>query len=322
MKLSTLIFRLVTAASGMLALTAFADKHVAVIGTAEPEYTRQKYEGDAPRTETYVVMQGKYFDGITADRSIEKMTFRRIIDSLAHELARQRYLPAQGPLDADLLLIVHWGTTVPRFSSDEMRGILTIDPANKAESDMEAITAESLQAGTSPGLGPLLTTDYLSFGGETGRQNRLAELDRATDLLDLDLQAGSNARLLGYTNELRRMRNSIFSTETEATLRADLNSERYFIIIKAYDMHEKIEPGRRPKAVWTLHLNTRSPGQNFFTALDKMGDVAVDFFGRSTDGVQTARPTLRTGTVKLGPLVIIGETPEKVRPPDADKARK
>ena len=68
---------------------------------------------------------------------------------------------------------------------------------------------------------------------------------------------------------------------------------------------------RRP--VLTLHLNIRSPGQNFTTALAHMGNVAVDYFGRNTDSVETARPHERTGTVTLHDVKILGEVADPDR---------
>jgi hypothetical protein len=87
--------------------SAGADDHVAVISTASPEYTQRKFAGGEPRTETYVFLEGRFFEGATVDRSLEKMTFRRIAEYLAPELAKQNYLPARAIAQADLLLVVH-----------------------------------------------------------------------------------------------------------------------------------------------------------------------------------------------------------------------
>jgi hypothetical protein len=103
------------------------------------------------------------------------------------------------------------------------------------------------------------------------------------------------------------LQDRVFSSAEEITLRSDLNSERYFIILKAYDLKETLNPGQKRRAVWTTHLNMRSPGRNFPSALRLMGNVGTDFFGRATDMVATARPKLREGRVILGPLVIIEE---------------
>ena len=89
-------------------------------------------------------------------------------------------------------------------------------------------------------------------------------------------------------------------------MKSDLNSERYFIIVKAYDLKEPRMPGTSWRPVWTLHLNMRSPGQNFGKALSRMSNVAVTFAGRNVAEMTTVRPNENRGVVTLGPLKIIG----------------
>lgn len=59
---------------------ALADSTVALTADANPGYTKRKYEGGKPRTETYVLMEGKFAEGTTVDRSLDKMTFRQIAE--------------------------------------------------------------------------------------------------------------------------------------------------------------------------------------------------------------------------------------------------
>ena len=280
---------------------AFADRHVAVTASANAEYTKRKYAGEKPQAESYVFMEGKYFDGVTVDRSIEKMSFRRIAEFLAPELARQQYFPSIDPKNADILLVVHWGTTVPRNFTDQMRGIATISTENNLDRDIQNARIDESSEGNAA------QAEFLSLGDEASRKLEFGLTERTGVDVESDMQNGTNAQLLGYTRELRRLQTAGFSREAEATLRADLASERYFIIIKAYDLRDKVEPGQNRRSVWTMHLNTSSPGNNFSSALKMMGTVAVDYFGRNTDGVKTARPANRTGTVSLAPIVILGE---------------
>ena len=90
-------------------------------------------------------------------------------------------------------------------------------------------------------------------------------------------------------------------------MRSDLSSERYFIIVKAYDLRATPPPGRRSRAIWSLYANCSSPGNNFTDALNLMGAAAANFFGRTTDGMITTRPDEREGKVNLAPLIILGE---------------
>jgi hypothetical protein len=282
--------------------SAVADDHVAVISTASPEYTQRKFAGGEPRTETYVFLEGRFFEGATVDRSLEKMTFRRIAEYLAPELAKQKYLPARAIAQADLLLVVHWGTTIPRVTTNQMRSIETISVDNSLEKQLETEIKATLVEGTSA-LEALLTTT----GNEADRQIGHEQFERLADNLDLTSGLASNAQLLGYALELNRLgKKPLFSAE-EGTLMSDLGNQRYFVIVKAFDLRAPAEPGRKNRALWTLHVNIRSPGQNFVTALNLMGPAAAHYFGRTSDGVMTVRPKERQGQVILREMVIIGE---------------
>lgn len=278
-----------------------ADEHVAVTSSAATAYTQRKFEGTRIRTETYVFMEGSFIPGQTVDRSIERMPFRRVAEFLAPELARQQYLPAPEAKSADLLIVVHWGTTSPRTPAAEMQGTTTI---NLDQAQERALTKE-INAQAAGGSDVMAA--WLSTGSEIDRQTGFEQTERFTDNLDSDYTMANAAKLLGYSKSLQQMERNIFGSTEETTLRSDLSTERYFIILKAYDLKEPLAPGQKRRAVWTAHLNMRSPGKNFPTALRQMGSVGASYFGKSTDTVETRRPVVREGRVILGPLVIIEE---------------
>ena len=125
--------------------------------------------------------------------------------------------------------------------------------------------------------------------------------------MSTDYSRANASQLLGYSKTLRELGTRPMYSSAEATLYSDLNSERYFIIVKAYSLRNRPAPGTRQKALWTLHLNMRSPGNNFRTALDRMASTSVDFFGRTTDLVTTVPPKKREGRVEVGTPVVIAE---------------
>jgi hypothetical protein len=290
---------------GVLLLLGFsqvlADNHVTVNAWANADYAKRRETSGNPRQETYVFAAGRFFGGGRVDRSIDGLPFRKVAEFLAPELARRNYLPTPRVDAADLLLIVHWGTTAPRVTLDQTRGTtdFSID-----HSDERALRQEinAVMAGGDSQISALF-----SNGSDADLKSSFEQSERLTDDLDRDFSADNNAQLLGYTQDMRRFQKNTFQTVEEATLRANLEEERYFIIIKAYDFHGKKSPGQRQRPVWTLYLNMRSPGQNFKTALIRMSAVAVDYFGRTTDGIKVGRPSEREGTVNLGPLIILGE---------------
>ena len=281
----------------VFASPALADSHVTVNAWANSEYTRQREADGKLRQETYVFAAGRFFQGNTVDRSIDQLPFRKVAEFLAPELARRNYLPTQNPATADLLLIVHWGTTLPRVTLDQMQGTtnFSIDHSNERALQREFNETMGIQ-------------EYQVTGvNDADLKSGFEQAERLTDDLDSEFQNTSNAQLLGYSQELRRFENSAMPSVEEATLRANLEEERYFIIIKAYDFHGKSSPGQKQRPVWTLHLNMRSPGQNFKMAMTRMSAVGGDYFGRKLDGLKVGRPGEREGTVRLAPLIIIGE---------------
>ena len=297
--------------SPLAAVCCFADPNVIVSATASPEYTQRKYSGAKTTAESYVVMQGHYFEGGIVDRSIERMPFRRIAEIFAPELARQQYWPAKDAKDADLLIVVHWGTTVPQISTIEMQARTSPLPdlsAIRHDKELRIATAAGYdQDGKRTGLAEPISGLLAEHMNEDGQLLQFENLEQLSDQIVNDYSMASSAQLLGYTKDLRKFGKQLVSSAEEYSLRLDLTQMRYFIILRAYDLHAST-PAARNRAVWTLHLNVSSPGNNFNTAIDRMCVAAVNYVGRSTDEVKTVRQPLREGKVEIGPLVILGVT--------------
>jgi hypothetical protein len=285
---------------GPLAVRCRADSSVIISGTANPEYTQRKYGGEKTAPESYVVMQGHYFEGSIVDSSIDRMPFRTIAEIFAPELARRKYWPAKDAKDADLLIVVHWGTTIPQVSTVEMMARTSLVPDVSVARENKQIMGEN--AGGDVAMG-------IISEGPSREANELLQMENLNQLNDQianDLSSANAAQLLGYTRNLRKLGQQLMSSAEEQTLRLDLRQMRYFIILKAYNLHAPTS-AERGRAVWTLHLNMSSPGNNFRTALARMSVASVDFVGRTTDEVQTVRQPVREGRVEIGPLLILGE---------------
>ena len=287
---------------GPLALCSLADPSVIVSATANPDYTQRKYGGENTRPESYVVMQGHYFEGSIVDGSIDRMPFRHIAEIFAPELARRKYWPAKNAKEADLLIVVHWGTTSPHVSTVEMMARTSLVPDVSVARENKQIMAEAAAASGDIAMS-------IMAEGPSREANDLLQMEALNQLSDQitnDLSSTNAAQLLGYTKNLRKMGQQLMSSAEEHTLRLDLSQMRYFIILKAYNLHAATR-AERGRAVWTLHLNMSSPGNNFHTALARMSVAAVDFVGRTTDEVQTIRQPVRETHVEIGPLLILGE---------------
>lgn len=297
-------FPIVLTAFSLLATAVLcrADSNVVISAFASPEYTRRKYEGERIKPEKYVVMQGQYFEGATVDRSIERMPFRRILDFFAPELARCEYWPAPNLREADLLVVVHWGTTVRMPLTTEMRAQSTTVTDTSMNVDVIARNAliQQYSFGDQAGIGA-----WMNAADPALQQLTLDNIEVVTEQVRTEFGMATNAQLLGYTGTLRKLNTTLNIDPLEITLKSDMSSERYFVILRAYDLHEKVPPGKPRTAVWTLHLNMRSPGMNFSRALDRMSATATKYFGRASDGVVTIAPRLREGKVEVGTPVVI-----------------
>lgn len=291
-----------------------ADHGVAVSSSAFSDYSEAKYNGAAPKRETYVFMQGNYFSGVIVDGSLQQTPFRRVAEMLAPELAKRAFWPAADTKSADLVLVVHWGVTSP---SEKLDKLLAQDPPSLARiAGVDANTGVDYHAqitdATNPSRGEPLVSDQMvndTFVGIASADIMSVGFQQAverTDQLGADYNRADAMKLLGYRRHLQKMAEHPFLTAEEATLRSDLESERYFVVIQAYDLRQV--RGRKPKLVWTLHLNMRSAGNNFQEAVAMMGDVAVNYFGRNVDQVDTALPKVRQGQVTIGEITIVGES--------------
>jgi hypothetical protein len=274
-----------------------ADKHVAAVGKATASYLERRMVDGHLRRETYVFMAGERFDGAIRDGSFEHTTFREIVGYLAPKLTQQNYWPTGNVKEADLLIAVHWGVTRPRTSFNDMTGRTNLGPdlTKKTELFSDSQALSDVQG---------------ALGGELGNLNALEQrMYQLDDIVDNDQQSfigAGSARLLGYTETLARLSQEPNFTTKQYTLEHDLLSERYFVIVRAYDLHAETKEARS-RPVWTLHLNISSPGNNFKTALASMSEAGADLFGRNTDGVTTVVPHVPKGHVEMHDLIIVGE---------------
>jgi len=311
------VIRTVALAVSLHSLTTAmrADPHVSVVSFATPAYTQRKFNGTQIQPESYVFMAGRFVSGITVDPSIDRMTFRRIAEALAPELAQQHYFPAKDYRAADLLLVVHWGTTRP-ISEEEPP-----PPDNRALKDASGTSApgvnetQQLRAWDNPNGGVdesaqrmfSIADEFPDTPTGVDSQSVSNPFLRAGEMATRQMTMADNMQLLGYARTMRRHSGSAVVSPEEESLRFDLSTERYFVIIQAFDLHQPVPRGQRRRPVWTVHLNMRSPGTDFAQALASMGHTAVDYFGRNADSVQIVRPKIREGKIELGEPIILGE---------------
>jgi hypothetical protein len=262
-------------ALGAVTLRANDDALVtAVFSRVHDGYTRHKNPDGTYKHETYVVAKGGYIPGLMKDHSIDPVPFSGIMRTMAPYLAQQNYLPAANGQDADLLLVVYWGTTVP------------FDGAF----DREFIN----QIGWSQ-LGRAFNGDFDGITTQLHLFERLRE------------QANQkNANLLGYLDEIND-HNDITRYVAAAPVYYDLIAEieepRYFVVVGAYDFQEALRHDQK-KLLWSTRVSIRAQGNRFDERLSPMLANASRYFGEASGHL--VRRFERTPHVDYGELKSLG----------------
>jgi len=332
--------------AGVILIAAFASlpcslradhtDFVVVSATASKAYAQKKFVNGVPQPETYVFYEGKYFGGLTRDPSIAHTHFMDIAKVLAPSLAKQNYLPTRNAKAADLLIVVNWGTT----ATDDTAKKSSLQQQDLLKDSSDAIHGipDPEQGGQTVDVVSALTFDLMREQAYATSAQKFAKF---------------NGSLLGYTNALNKEMATQWasanglSSEAESHL-SDLDEERYFVVLLAYDYQKILSGGRvvnaqpgiagggsvrgqlnslggmasaqfvhedatpsQPKPVWEVRMNIRADGNNFVEALPAMSKVAADFFGKQEDNLKTEQTNVSKFWVEVGPVKVIstGENP-------------
>jgi hypothetical protein len=271
-----------------LAGQVYGSEPVSIAAGADKDYVVQKFgrRGEGAKEESYFFAKGSYFGGAITDGSLGRVQFSDIVHELAADLASQRYFPSREPKNADLLIVVHWGMT--GVENDATNGQASMDLLNRDVNTFNSgLQKKSIM---DPGY---VGSDLSAMSGKSATAG--------TSL-------GDNASLVGYTDEFKREEDRSLAmpngmTEEDHQLREDLSSERYFVILMAYDYRSLLNGrrnGTKPKLVWSMHMSISAIGENFKTALPAMGRIAAGYFGHQVDGVLLNIHGTPAGKVEIG----------------------
>ncbi len=287
---------------------------IATYSSVHNGYARQKLSDGSFRREYYALAQGRYMPGLMRDRSIDDVKFPPLAGLVAQYLARENYYMAQDSKSAELLLIITWGTTIP-FGDGAYRANLStfLDSMNHAVATAHAAagTARSVEGIQSPQSSAAAAArdafdqdlyQMLMFEGMR---------DRADEY---------NAGLLGYGEEMNRYRGrgwwspSMFAGAGTAyyDLVDDIESERYFMVISAYDFKAARKEGKR-KLLWVTRVSVQAQGNRFDRDVSAMLAKASHQFGRSSGRLLRQ---YYEGVVTIGDLKVLGYEPAPAKPED------
>jgi hypothetical protein len=313
------------------ALRASHVDFVVVNANASKDYAERKLVNGVPKPESYVFYEGKYFAGDTRDPSISSAEFMHIAKILVPNLAKQNYFPAKDANAADLLITVNWGTTLTDQTGQKS------DPETQFEFSREVTDIQNYNtavAGYQNNAAGAEDKGLYSLLPDPANVTMDLQTDQA-NATSAQKYAQFNARLLGYSVALKKELATQWASanglnSAAETHLADLNEERYFVILLVYDYQEMqrhhravaeqsspspasaafAEPSRAattpPKPLWSVRINIRATGNNFAEALPAMSRVAADYFGKQVDGLKTEEtPVGKNAEVQIGEVKVL-----------------
>jgi hypothetical protein len=301
----------------LTAVVAFASNEnivTAVFSGTYNGYQRQKATDGSFKTEYYALANGIFSAGLSADASIDKVKFPQVAGLVAQFLALRNYRLAPDSKQVDFVLIISWGKTIP--SSDAVSSAnmsVTASAFNDWKGKVQTLKALEL-AEASGGQGVTRGAD-----GAASKERMLAqdaENDFQNDLYEMKMfqemrrhTDEHNAKLLGYVDEINRgdtpARFAGLGTNYDELI-SDIENERYYFVISAYDFKTAKE-GKR-KLLWATRVSVQAQGNRFNEAAALMLSKASRYFGQNSD--RLVREFDREGKVSLGELQVVGVVPQ------------
>ena len=284
---------------------ALGDDRVVVRAKADPEYVAAKFGRQPPKDETYLVAQGRYFDGSIVDRTMRRTSFLEVMKSLSGGLAKQHFFPTKDLEKADLLILVHWGMTSVADSSYRLlaqNALRADDPDRIRRDQLQAMAAGDAMHDLAADANASYLANYNWVADDRARVND--NLFQEIDQMAQSVSMASNARLLGFAEELVKDNQSVFGTSRGEMVRSMLSDPRYFVILMAYD-YQALRAGRR-RLLWSARLSMQVAGMGFRQGIGHMATVGSTCFGLPSDGLQVRRPVRGEANVEVGPVRVIG----------------
>ncbi|MEO6002580.1 MAG: hypothetical protein ABIZ04_15975 [Opitutus sp.] len=280
----------------------------AVFSRSFNNYERPARPDGSDKLLTYVIAKGGAEPGANADESMSDVKFAGVVRVLGRYLAKQAYFPAKDGKKADLMLVVHWGKTTPYHDDTYQRGV---DQGLQKFQTFQQL--RKLGIGASPGIDfarekEARRTDPVRDAlDEAAREETVQGMTEVRFAQDARIEANrSTANLLGYTAELTSRDNpSLYGGAGTAyyDLIEDLESERYYVSVTAYDFQQALQHNQK-KTLWRTVASIDARGNRFDERLMAMVERASRYFGR--DSGRLIRQFEYTPHINLGDLKMLG----------------
>jgi hypothetical protein len=272
------------------ALAAPAPIPTTVFSIVSRDYAREFLPDGRVVPETFAFGEGTCWDR-SEDASLRALDFREIGALLIRPLASQGYVNATNPADTDLLILVHWGRTVPYDGGEGMTDL--------------ALSGDAFAVPDSP-EGGSIGMPHMGAGGAF--EGDVTQMLMVQEFFDRERQRANrfNASLLGYAGELHELNFAAAAWGPLSTYRrdliVDLETPRYFVVLQAFDFQEAWKD-KRMNLRWETRFSIRAQGRSFDRSLEKMALAAAPFLGQESG--RFVRNTL-PGRAVIGELEILG----------------
>ena len=262
---------------------------VFVDSEASVNYNESKESDSGAKYETYVFIQGKFYPGSFKDKSLTLPSFDEVAETLAENMKLRNYYPSATPEQGDLLVVVHYGVTSVQQDLGELFMLDGSDPyADQADPEQ-------------------FTEVYDDTFDDIQRVDDLARVNEAAHANSMN-----NSRLgMGRALDKRHL-----TANEEFDIRVEMEDERYFIILMAYD-YSKLRQTREKELLWTTRFSLPATGTNFVDAYPALARAARNYYGTSLEEYAKSRTHFGTGSVDIGTLETVGvEEGENESPPE------
>ena len=251
---------------------------------ASEEYQEKSRIVDGQEYETYHFLEGRFFGGSKLDKSLVEMEFQDIVENLRRELRYRNYYPAGSFEKGDLLIVVHWGSTDEPYDPE--------DPQNNI------------------GFGDEEEVDPLSID-EGGFDLVSSMLDRQSTFdYEHSLSGGMSAEdkaMLGFDRALKAKGMTLAE---EHRILSQVNTERYFMILMAFDWQKKIKEGKS-ELLWTTRFSMESVGTNFNASLPALTRAAKAYYGTHLNRMVNEKTYFGEEEIVIGDLEVLGTVSEE-----------
>lgn len=285
----------------------FASKNsvvtTAVYSSVSNGYERQKLPDGSFKREYYAIARGHYVPGRDKNASIDGVPFPSIAGLVAEHLAEQNYYLAQDSKSADILLLITWGTTLPFDDIAHTRSENNfIDRLDDLKNLTRYVKPKALNLDGTQSAG-----DADVQAAEDSLEQQLIILQAANN--DRFKASETNAKILGYVDEMNSFGSPARFSGAGSyydDLTSDLEEERYYVVISAYDFHTAVHDGTR-KLLWATRVSISARSNKFDEQLATMLAAAGRQFGKESHHLIRQ---YREGHIDLGELKFLGVVPD------------